>query len=211
MFIFLFGSVVISSLSSLKTIIEIKPETERHNVFRDEKNENTVFEKGYEKYGFAAEAYTKNKNYIYMIVFGDPYAAFPALGNHAECNSDMFFEGECMNHVLCKYTDEFKDCYCEKGQETVKCSECNNYEIATHDHPIFISSIGPAWVLGNGTTLFSDVNDNLFTVPFHWTINADKAGFDSVSEEVKTDWNNFKNAQIKARQARFEHGETPTF
>lgn len=96
---------------------------------------------------------------------------------------------------------------CESGE---KCAKCEKFDTYVHAEPVLIfadpGKNNTVWVLSDA----SFVPKNLTGIPFHWFIGAEKVECGkSLSQKCAEGWKKFADAQLKARQARFEYGETP--
>ncbi len=182
-------------LPEMETYVEVKPE----NAFEIEMTDDGVsFPKEFSKYAYAGDAITTSMGKMFLIVFGDPYCAFPRLDNgKTEMKSHLFYVGECAVHLIQRLANEQssgKEFYCQtESGEKKDCSTCDKWSnIMTHSFPIFIA--GDAFLVSTQGV----IRDHI--VPFDMAMD---------SEKIKTEWRRFHDAQTTARQARFEHGETP--
>jgi hypothetical protein len=170
-------------LPELKTYVEIKPAKTMELPHYDGMTE---FENP--KYAYATAAFTQ-ADFAFLIAQGDPYDAF----SHKTGSTDLFYIGECLNYYLAK-TDKDGNIYkCEDG--TI-CNECKRYKIPYHDKPVCIVLMddGPAWV---------GADNPIFRCSIPYSVMRDNPEIFTSSAK------NFIEALHKARQARFEHGETP--
>lgn len=184
-------------LPNMETFVEIK----REDAFEIKLFEGGVsFPKGHSKYAYAADAITTGMDKLFLIVFGDPYYAFPTIENGAtQAKSHLFYVGECAVHYIFRLANksvEEKRFYCqtEDGEEK-DCAFCDKWaNISTHTFPFFIAY-------------------NSFIVSEHNVLHDHLLPFGAIKDDegISAKWRKFHDAQLHARQARFEHGETPKF
>ena len=187
-------------LPEMETYVEVKPENAFEIKFV---NGGVVFSKEASKYAYAAEAITTKLGKMFLIVFGDPYDAFPRMDEQSTANSYLFYVGQCPNHVI--FAAANKNCgeekfFCETKDGGKKdCSLCDKWlNITECTFPFFISK---------STFLVSEqaiLREH--TMPISQVMNWRDA---KTSAKYKARWQTFQDAQTKARQVRFEHGETP--
>ena len=182
-------------LPKFKTYVEVKP---AHHIFIDTSNDNYVtFENEFEKYGvFSREA--AEDGFCVWFVFGDPVDALDATGKEEKGDNFFFYEGICLARFL-SILGYSGDVICNCNGEEKKASECkhNSTEYARTNI-----------VLLTEKTIFIN-NCNFIPVgisvcpPDLWEI----LDCNKISDALNAQ----KMAAIAARQARFEHGETPKF
>lgn len=156
-------------------------------------------EKG-EKYLKFAYFATQKLRKMFLFVFGDPFKAF----FDSRENLYLFFDGVCRLHELSKFLPDNEKISCEDG---TSCKECQKFNIG-------FSCVQNSFILADDTAIA--ITDSLITV------NSDNQSIIFItpkeleSKELKISdcfGENFhivaKSCKI-ARQARFEHGETPT-
>ena len=183
-------------LPAMETYVEIKPE----DAFEIEMTDDGVlFQEGFAKYAYAADAITRNMNKMFLIAFGDPYCAFPRpVEGKDKPKSHLFYVGECAVHLITRLANKHSSgekFYCKTADGKRKdCSECNHWQnIMTHSFPVFIAD--DVFLISGGEVLRKNL------LPFESTMEC--------SEKTRNKWKLFLDAALKARQARFEHGETP--
>lgn len=157
-------------------------------------------EKG-EKYLKFAYFVTQKLRKMFLFVFGDPFKAF----FDSRESLYLFFDGVCRLHELSKFLPDDEQISCEDG---TSCKECQKFNIG-------FSCVQNSVILADDTAIA--ITDSLITV------NSDNQSSiffitpkELESKELKISdcfEENFhivaKSCNI-ARQARFEHGETPT-
>lgn len=182
-------------LYEVETYVEVKPE----NAFEIElTNDGVLFPEGFCKYAYASETITMDMGKMFLIVFGDPYHAFPRLDNgKTEAKSHLFYVGECATHFILKTANKQigeKKFYCKTidGEEK-DCSLCDKWgKITAHAFPLLIT---PETVV-----ITDDAVIREHLLPY-WVLED--------SKKYKSEWLKSHKAQLEARQARFEHGEMP--
>ena len=183
-------------LPELETYVEVKPE----NAFEIKMIDDGVeFPKDFSKYAYAGKAITQDMGKMFLIVFGDPYHAFPRPENgKEEMKSHLFYVGECATHLIMRIANKQnggKKFYCtsQDGKEK-DCSKCEYWNnIMTHSFPVFIAE--DTFLVSTSGVIREHI------IPFDLAIDSSK---------IMQKWKPFLDAALKARQARFEHGETPT-
>ena len=181
-------------LPKMDTYVEVKHE----NAFEIELTDDGVLFPGqFTKYAYAAKAIVEDMGKMFLIVFGDPYHAFPRLENgRTKPKSHLFYVAECAVHFIFRMANKHnsnKNFHCQtKDGKEMDCSLCSKWSnIITHAFPIFIA-------------------EDVFLVDDQETISDHTLPFAVAVDEYKSEWKKFFDAQSIARQARFEHGETPT-
>ena len=184
-------------LPETETYVEIKPE----DAFEIKMTcDGILFPENAAKYAYATNAITLDMGKMFLIAFGDPYHAlsWPIAGESVS-NSHLFYVAECAVHMVMRLANEHSDTtefYCEtECGERKNCSECDHWQnIATHSFLVFIA-------------------DDTFIASGNGLVREHLLPFESVlgnSEKIMSKWKPCYEAALKARQARFEHGETPT-
>lgn len=185
--------------------VEVKP---AHKQFITWEPEDIVSFGDEKKYGlFAARMAEKGAGV--WFVFGDPFDAILINSFGAKGNNDLFFMGECIPKAF--YGHENVKCFCGGKERNSKDCDmkarycgakiiCFGTDFAVTGDDAGISS-KTVKIMPFG--YFDEIKKTAETVE-------DKANAKKVMEIVSEWAKETLNACKTARQARFEHGETPT-
>ena len=188
-------------LPKFETFVEIKAK----NAFKITLNEDGAeFPKDAAKYAFATDAIV-NGGKMFLITFGDPYEAFPRLDNRkTDCKSHLFYYGECgIYYIYKKANENGGEFMCRDEDGNAKdCLSCDHHkQISMHSFPVFIHD--DVFFVSNENPIFNE-----HVMPLKFIFDGDGK---TICYKEKNSWKKFHEAALMARQARFEHGETPTF
>lgn len=208
-------------LPELRIFVEIKNQA----AFEIHFENNTVYTKnGLEcgnKYIEFARFATKELKSMFMIVFGDPYEAFGcAFNSKIHGKAFLFFDAICRLHEFAncgaKFTVE-KHCGNKKRDCTQRtCKRCKKYNIGFSCHTEFFLLKDAVYALSGriGDEFVSNHVDIIPNNPYKL-----KYYFGDVSMMIDPEniagrmsikaAHAFLDSALKARQARFEHGEKP--
>lgn len=179
-------------LIDLDTFAEIK----HKGAFSIEFNDmGAVFPKDKKKYAYACESIVEAGK-SFLIAFGDPFDAFPGPRKNRERETCLFSMATCRGRVLFD-AGEHIECVDSNGNANIhNCSNCDIAHTSIATNPIFINT-------RNGKRVWVIWDDYLskHIEPL--------AGGNELTAGYTARWKLFQDAQITARQTRFEHGETP--
>ena len=186
-------------LPDLETYVEVKP----RNAFEiNLTKEGAEFSKAGNKYAYATESIV-NSMKMFLIVFGDPYEAFPRIDNgRTECNSHLFYYGECGIYYIFEEANKHGGNFvCKDNDGNEKdCLKCSYHkQISMHSFPVFIFK--DEFIIADDGYVFNE-----HVRPIGFILNDNNK---TIRCEEKNSWKQFHDAGIMARQARFEHGEKP--
>ena len=185
-------------LVDLDIYVEVKP---CNAIFVSDKG----FDEGAGKYeAFASDA-TK-QGHCAWFVFGDPFDAL--MHTHGKGNNKLFSTCTCVYKTLSKNPEQ--KCHCCGEEHTV--SECKIENVLCGGNVVALSENYALWYMQ--PSLKSE-NQQLFSIcsnppkefvedlTENFELNKSKIDLTDVCEQTT-------NAALKARQARFEHGEKPS-
>ena len=185
-------------LSNLNTFVEIK-RLHDFEITYDHENNIVICDSGKRKYLEFASQCTKSGR-AFLIAFGDPADVFFSEEHGGHSSGHLFFNAECMAHTLIKHHPDI-EIKCNTGKD---CKSCTDYSImaSATSFAVAIFDVGPIWAAVTDENILP--SDSMPVLPLVVIENNEEAKKHFLAGLTKT-----IEAARKARQARFEHGETP--
>lgn len=187
-------------LSNLNVYVEVKGLKAFSITYKD----------GYVKFDNGREDPTKvalfiremHKDHHILVVFGDPVDAFYGPEHGGKGESHLFFEAMCAPLFFKQNSDPKIEIECSDHD----CKHCNRSRWLSSSMPMYIDK-DAVWfaVKDNEWMHFLPADPTHITSVFYK--EGDISTLSNVPEKEKLEV--FRASTLKARQARFEHGENP--
>ena len=188
-------------LPLFKMYVEVKPETP---VFISYNGDYVTFDKGFEKYGYFAHDIAQ-AGYSAWFVFGDPQTAILPEDLGGKESNELFSLSMCASKFLKSHGIKVS-CDCD-GK---KCSpeSCKHPDAMASGKVISFFEDFVCW----SSDMFP-VNGNALPIDYMVSTSrgTEKIGTKQFRYKIINSIITLQDACLKARQARFEHGETPKF
>ena len=169
-----------------------------------ENDEYTSFNGTGEKYAYFTNDIVEN-GYGIWFVFGDPMTALLGEDLNGKMSNDLFANGICSAKVFHKMNKPDSPTHCKCNGTLKRISECEYESIPVHAKVAILTKDFVAW--SSPDELFGETIPALpISAMFKW---ADKTKIETLRSDLVNKSKTMLRAIKKARQARFEHGETP--
>jgi hypothetical protein len=184
-------------LPEYRCYVEVKA-SDAFKITYDTDEETVTFQKGYEKYGQAAHDIIWGLKHNYLIVFGDPVDVFSlkTMGH----SSHMFTLSECPHHVAARLNPEDEYICADTGENCHECDHC--YMMASGQWCGVATLNNSDYLIQGNRGFLPNIYDGI--IPLDMFVDFQTQGGEKFS------YKDLMPFAKKARQARFEHGETPT-
>jgi len=186
-------------LSNLNTFVEIK-RLHDFEITYDHENNMVACEPGKRKYLEFASRCTKQGS-AFLIAFGDPADVFFSEEHGGHSSGHLFYNAECAAHILIKHHPDI-EIKCNTGKDCKTCTSYSNMASSTL-FAVTVFDDGLIWSAAADENVLP--SDNMPVLPLAVIESheeTEKHFLDGLTKTIE--------AAYKARQARFEHGETPT-